>query len=293
MRRQPVQAPPLPPGRLVQLGNRGQTFVRDTGPGPAGSIPVVLLHGWSLTADVCFVDAYQPLSTAHRVIALDLRHHGRGIRAPYGYRLRDATDDVIALLDELRIETAILCGYSMGGVIAADAVSRYPHRVAGTAIVASAACYTTTARDRLIWRCFRSMRVLPRIGVNQNPGGLMSVPTRLRNRRFAARWDWARSELQATPLADVVSAAVEAARVDLRPQLEAATRRPSEMVLTTRDHLCRPAMQYALAARLGSHITEVDAGHDLPLSDPDRFTTVLLEVLGNLNTRITQQDSPA
>jgi pimeloyl-ACP methyl ester carboxylesterase len=252
---------------------------------------VVLLHGWSLTADVCFVDVYESLSAAHRVIALDLRHHGRGIRAPHGYRLADATDDVIALLDELGIDTAILCGYSMGGVIASDAVSRHPHRVGGTVIVASSACYTTTARDRMIWRCYRGIGVLPRLGVNQNPGALTAAPTRFRSERFAARWDWTSRELRATPLTDVVSAAMEAARVDLRPQLDAAVRRPSEMVVFTRDRICRPFMQYELAARLGAHITEVAAGHDLPMSDPDRFNPVLLDVLARLNRRIVEHDS--
>src|SRR5262245_42077284 len=137
--RRRMSAPALPDGRIVRLGDRGETFVREL-PGPAGSLPVVLLHGWTLTADLNFSEVYLPLSARHRVIAPDIRNHGRAVRAGE-FLAADATDDVIALLDELGIEKAILAGYSMGGVIAADAVSRYPNRIAGTVISGSTACY--------------------------------------------------------------------------------------------------------------------------------------------------------
>src|SRR6516165_7096116 len=85
--------PSLPGGRMVRLGERGETFVRELAD-PAGSLPVVLLHGWMLTADANFVDVYEPLSRWHRVIAPDVRMHGRGSRTG-GFTLTDAGDDVI------------------------------------------------------------------------------------------------------------------------------------------------------------------------------------------------------
>ena len=56
-------APPLPPGRIVELPGRGTTFVREAD-GPAGAPTVVLLHGWSVDADLNWFACYGPLGRA-------------------------------------------------------------------------------------------------------------------------------------------------------------------------------------------------------------------------------------
>lgn len=279
------------PGKVVRLGDRGSTFVRDSGPGDNGRTPVVLLHGWTLTADAAFAPVYAALSRTRRVISLDLRSHGRGIRSSDGYRLDDAADDVIALLDELGIDSAILCGYSMGGGIAADAVSRYPERVRGTIIIGSAACYTMTARDRMIWRICRILTVLPHLGINLNPGVVISRLFGILRPCGRVRWNWMAGELRQTSLSDVLAIALEIPRIDLRPQLQHAPTRPSEMILTTKDQLCRPFMQAELGELLGSHVIMVPTGHHMPVSDPARFKDLLLDALGRLDRKIGEQDS--
>ena len=51
--------------------------------------------------------------------ALDHRGHGRGLRPADGIvRLSDCADDAAALLRELRIDRAVVAGYSMGGPVA-------------------------------------------------------------------------------------------------------------------------------------------------------------------------------
>ena len=47
----PASAPPLPPGRLVELPGRGTTFLREV-VGPPHAPTLVLLHGWTSTADI-------------------------------------------------------------------------------------------------------------------------------------------------------------------------------------------------------------------------------------------------
>src|SRR5688572_14410988 len=75
-------APPetLPAGRLVQVPGRGEFFLRDSGgDGP----PVLLLHGWMFNADLNWMFSYEPLRQAgYRVLAIDHRGHGRGLRMP-------------------------------------------------------------------------------------------------------------------------------------------------------------------------------------------------------------------
>jgi pimeloyl-ACP methyl ester carboxylesterase len=71
----------------------------------------------------------------HRVIALDLPGHGRSDRpdkdAAYGLRL---VEDVVLLLDHLKIEKAHVVGYSIGGMVALKLVATLPDRVLSATI---------------------------------------------------------------------------------------------------------------------------------------------------------------
>ena len=63
----------------MELPGRGTTFVR-TVPGPPDAPTLLLLHGWTATADLNWFTCYHPLGRQFRVVALDHRGHGRGIR---------------------------------------------------------------------------------------------------------------------------------------------------------------------------------------------------------------------
>lgn len=63
-----------------------------------------------------------------RVIAYDIRGHGRSDVGDGQYTIELFVDDMVALLDYLKIAKAILCGFSMGGYIALRAIERNPDR---------------------------------------------------------------------------------------------------------------------------------------------------------------------
>src|SRR3954447_2349346 len=130
-----------PVGHEVRLPGRGTTYVRDVH-GPPGAPTVVLLHGLGATARLNWPGAFDALTPWFRVISLDHRGHGRGIRSPWPFRLRDCADDVIALADVLGIDQLIAAGYSMGGPIALQARRRHPDRVAGLVLCATAARFS-------------------------------------------------------------------------------------------------------------------------------------------------------
>jgi 3-oxoadipate enol-lactonase len=130
--------PPLepPPGRIVHVPGRGEFFIRDTG---GDGRAVLLLHGWMVSADLNWITAYDALAAAgYRVLAIDHRGHGRGLRTPARFRLKDCADDAAAILRQEGIEAARLVGYSMGGPIACILARDHPDLVAGMVLCATA-----------------------------------------------------------------------------------------------------------------------------------------------------------
>ena len=139
---------PIPLGRRIELAGRGTTFVREVA-GPPGATAVVLLHGLGASGGLNWFQAFEPLGAHFRVIAPDLRGHGRGIRAWRRFRLADCADDVAALLDQLGVSEAIAVGYSMGGPVAQLLWRRHPEKVAGLVMCATGTRFVPGVRERL------------------------------------------------------------------------------------------------------------------------------------------------
>lgn len=74
-----------------------------------------------------------------RVVLYDKRGHGLSDAPPAPYTMDDHTDDLLALLDHLRIESASLVGLSVGGMIAQRAALRAPERVSALVLCCTAA----------------------------------------------------------------------------------------------------------------------------------------------------------
>jgi pimeloyl-ACP methyl ester carboxylesterase len=90
--------------------------------------PVILLHGGLANADY-WGNQIPALAPHHTVIVMDSRGHGRSTRdsRPYSYDLM--ADDVVALMDVLKVPKADVVGWSDGGTIGLDMAIRYPNRV--------------------------------------------------------------------------------------------------------------------------------------------------------------------
>ncbi|HOD52436.1 MAG TPA: alpha/beta hydrolase [Candidatus Hydrogenedentes bacterium] len=105
----------------------------------AGS-PVILLHGFGTNAagNWMVTRVLPKLAGEHRVIALDLRGHGRSGKphdpSQYGIEM---VHDVARLMDHLGIERAHVAGYSLGGFVALKFASVYPERTLSVAPCAS------------------------------------------------------------------------------------------------------------------------------------------------------------
>jgi pimeloyl-ACP methyl ester carboxylesterase len=86
--------------------------------GPAGGVPLVLLHGGGSTIEVTYGRILPYLAQHRRVIALDEQNHGRSGHRAVPERFSDSAQDVAALLRQLKVEQADVMGFSNGASVA-------------------------------------------------------------------------------------------------------------------------------------------------------------------------------
>lgn len=309
MARTPPAAPmppcEMPPARTVAVPGRGEFFVRDTalspagagsarggaggardGAGPAGATegerpPVLLLHGWVVSADLNWHAAYAAIAgTGHRVIALDHRGHGRGLRAPARFRLEDCAADAACVLRALGVPRAIVVGYSMGGTIAQIMAREHRKLVAG--LVLSGTCQHF--QDPETPRVWRWMGVMG-IAIGLAPRTVYRAGFRRNGLRLDGELGaWTIGELMRHEARDVAEAGRELGRFDSRPWLPAVDV-PAAMVLTTRDSAVAPAKQRELAAACRiprERLFEVALDHIELTARPEEYNPALLAAIASL-----------
>lgn len=275
--------PVLPPGRPIELPGRGTTFIRDAD-GPSGAPVVVLLHGWSVDADLNWFASYAPLARRYRVLALDHRGHGRGIRPKGPVTLSDCADDVAALLDVLGIERAVIVGYSLGGPIAQLVWRRNGERVAGLVLCATAQDFSGGAAAGVWFRGYGGLGLV----AATLPGPARNIMGRLVDRRIedSPYREWMERELRRGEPAGLLSAMASLGRFRSTKWIDEVDV-PAACVITTRDRTVAPSRQRKLAAAIpGATVHEVDGPHNVCATDPARFLPPFLEACASVTNRL-------
>jgi 3-oxoadipate enol-lactonase len=272
----------LPNGLFLDLPGRGSTFVRHI-VGPPNAPTVLLLHGWTATADLNWFTSYEMLSERYSVLALDHHGHGRGLRNGEPFRLADCADDAVAVLDAFDIEQAIVVGYSMGGPITQLLWRRHPGRTRGLVLCATAATFNTTSREKALFTAVGSIAAAARI----TPKPLREL-TGLRILTGRADRDlrqWAYSEIARHDWLRIIQAGREIGRFDSRRWIRSLDV-PASTIVTTADEIILPRRQLALAGMLPDvEIFEVHGPHSSCISEARHFTASLCAALTSVEAR--------
>lgn len=272
----------LPPLRSIEFpGGTGEAIVRVA----AGASPVLLLHGWAITAEFNFCHVMAPLAERFGVIAMDLRGHGRGLPLSRTERfsIAQCADDAAALLDALELDRVVVCGYSLGGPVALEFARRHRDRVAGLILQATALSFDTPG-DRISRVMLKALRPL----AARSRGIGRSLPLRYFNRvrevhpDTASWWPWLRGELVLCHPRVIVDAILDEYAFDFRPHVVTIVGLPTVVVVTGRDRAVPPSDQRLMAKLLDAAVIEIDADHDVFLTDPDVYIDATVSAIDRL-----------
>ncbi len=280
-----------PVTRLVELPGRGVTRVWECA-GPPGAETLILIHGVTFTAELNWGKVFAPLSNHFRVIAIDLRGHGDGIRAGSRFRLEDCADDIAVLAETLGIGTFVAVGNSMGGMIAQLLFRRHPSQLSGLVLCATSRNVLGTPMEKM------AALALPTAAaaIAWNPL-LQSMSAEFFGMTLLGSVDdpaisrWARTQLRRTSLG-TANSAVQAVSEFSSHTWFGEVDVPTAVVVTTRDRIVSPSRQMKLARAIpGASVHEVEADHAVCTTAPQLFTPVLLQACWSVEARCARQQT--
>ncbi|MDQ3353485.1 MAG: alpha/beta hydrolase [Actinomycetota bacterium] len=284
-----VDGPLLPPGRPVELPGRGTTFVREI-QGPPGAPTLLLLHGWTAGSDLTWFACFEELGRHFRVVTIDHRGHGRGLRTPARFSLEDCAGDAAALLHELDLEAGapvLAVGYSMGGCIGQLLWRQQREALDGLVLCSTSAVFTESPVERRYFAALGGLALASRL----TPAPLRRrLARRVLGRRVAdcSLQAWILDELHRNDPTAVLEAGQALGRFDSREWVGEIDV-PTAVVVTTADRQVLPRRQHALARALpDTTVHEVEAGHDACVSAPERFVPALVAACRSVAERSSQ-----
>jgi 3-oxoadipate enol-lactonase len=251
-----------------------ELHVTEVGQGP----PLLFLHGLTAAADF-HRGELELLGRRHRVLAPDLRGHGRSTR-PAAYSIGDHVADLLGLLDGARLDRVPVVGVSMGSYLAQALAVAAPERVAALVLVVSKSNGLTTS----------SARVLAEHADEVDGLGPEETQLWLAQRMFAPDapdtvrrrvLGWFQGQERPMSAAQVQAANDALAGFDFREDLPGIAV-PTLVLSGGHDLFNPPAAGREIADAVPGARFEVfeDAGHFLTAEQPERFAATDEEFLG-------------
>lgn len=269
----------------IVLAGRGRARVREVC-GSESAPTLVLLHGLGATGQLNWGPSYRGLAEHFRVLSVDHRGHGRGIRTRR-FSLEDCADDAVAAATALGAERFIAVGYSMGGPIAKLVWRRHPAAVAGLVLCATARHFTPPRIGRATHGFLNAAsgvaRMMPGVLHRQM---LERILTQIDGPEIRAR---VADELGGHDPATVIQAAAAVANFSSHAWIHEVDV-PTAVLVMTRDDVVPPSRQRKLAAAIKDAVVfEVDGDHIACAAAVDRFVPALVQACLHVHRAATAQ----
>ena len=243
--------------------------------------PILFVHGFPLSGAL-----WKPIAErlqGWRCLVPDLRGHGRSAATPTA-TIEQFSDDLVALLDTIgERRPVVLCGLSMGGVIAFDFFRRHRARLRALVLVdCRANADTPEGRQQREELAQAVLRDGSRVAADSMIDKLLAPQA-----SPALRTEW-HAIMAATPPVGVAAAARALAQ---RPDSTATLGRidvPTLLVFGEEDRITPPDLaRQMLAAIPGARLELISAaGHLPPVEQPDRFLQAIRTFLAELPKKV-------
>lgn len=270
----------VPSGEALELPGRGVTYVTDSGGAP-GLPTALLLHGAFCTGRLTWHSVIPALSEHFRVITLDQRGHGAGIRSR-SFTLRDLADDAAALIDVLGLDRPLVVGHSMGSLVAQRLWRQHRGLVSGLVLCSSTDRFRHAPRQTAF---FSAMSAVAGTGGWWPLLPQLSPPAaRVRGVGAVADEAWMRQEMRRNTARGLVQGMAACGRHHSAPWLSEVDV-PTAVVVTLQDEVVPAERQRRVAELIdGATLHEVDADHNACMTARERFApavvTAAVEVAG-------------
>lgn len=120
--------------------------------------PILFIHGAGASHQM-WQPQVEHFSSDYEVITYDVRGHGQSAGSDNGYSCELFADDLRALLESLDVEKPVVCGLSLGGMIAEEYAVKYPSDLQALVLA------DTAASSALIWSDKLQKTLFPKFAV--------------------------------------------------------------------------------------------------------------------------------
>ena len=261
---------------IFQSGHR-QLNYEDVGAGR----PILLIHGFTNYGLAWAPQLAALVYSGYRVILPDLHGHGASSPATALCTVSDLAADMVGLLDHLGAWPAVLCGLSLGGMVAMQTAIDRPNHVAGIIIANSRSSFTGPEDMAMVdaWIDLFLQESGPLRRLRATWPTLVSDEFRESAHGRAAFDAWARvlAPIQGSSLCHVSRGMTQ---FDLRRRL-ATIGAPTLVISGERDCLFSPDQSREISGQIaGSRCSVISgAGHLSNLDSPDQFNRLLIDFL--------------
>lgn len=247
-----------------------------------GNVPVIFLHGFPFDKSM-WKEQIESLKDSCCVIALDIRGFGKSKDEKTHLSIDLFAEDLVAFMDRRNIEKAIICGLSMGGFIALNAIARFPNRFEAL-ILCDTQCIADTAKVKE--KRIETIEQIKRNGADSfNEVFVKSVfhSNSLKNKTKLV--ESLRSVVFANSNRTITAGLTALAERSETCSFLSAINIPTLIICGRADEVTPLAQSEFMHEHIKNSILKIidNAGHVSNLEQPNEFNTHLLEFLTSIN----------
>lgn len=245
-------------------------------------LPLILIHGFPLCRKMWRPQAGALAKAGCRVITPDLRGFGESGSASGPISMDIYADDIVALMDHLRLDKAVVGGMSMGGYVLLNLLERYPARIAAQLFIVTKAGGDDDAGKARRTALAEAARLQGSLPVAEAFRGLLFAPATMSDDPGLVDevFGWMRATNQAGAAAGLIAMRD---RKDSTPLL-GSFKQPALVIGADQDQAIPVENSRVIAEGLPDAKLSIlhGGGHMVNMEQPDAFNETILAFMAGL-----------